>query len=487
MNIEANITKMALLGLNSSVDNLDIFPTIVKQCIDTNQASYKQFLDGLSIYSAYIEAGEELHKIDNISKKPLIAPNEDKAYCTQEMLMLLDMIIEQKEYSFISFLPNFIKILKSKNQILPSKYYKELTKYDKESIEIFGKLGKWIYSLIDTQQTTTDLLSMKKAQRTKHFLHLLDSGDEKNTILFLQTLFEAITPSERVGYINELINRQIYISSYIEFLDDFIQNNPKKSKNLYPLLVKLKLLDTNSKLFEEYFENIFCKIWQKQNDKYLLIEPQDLTQLLSKLEFFTTLDETLEFVLYITPISKWLDMMQIDYIQFLTEFKYAKNRYKKEEILQCWLNQAILKKDKVLLYSLIDIDIHIADTKLLKIFDNNEIFTFLKKYFYIFSKNKISLIDIVTQHPIMQQSWSSNFSITYLKGFFATERYPYNAKRWSKAIYTIAPYLHPDAMLWLEQKLKDIDRNSPLLDLKENFEQLHKLKNMYEIIKIQEG
>jgi hypothetical protein len=488
MKIPQEILKTALLGLNNQKFVHTLFPEDINSCLDTNQAPHKQFLDALSLYSAYIQAGYKLSQVKNISKDIPKAPQEYKKYCSEDMLILLDMILDQREYALISFYPLFLQILKTQNQILPAHYFAKISLLDKNTLEAFGEMGKWIALFLDenTNQTQIDYLSMTKVQRIKFYESLLDSGDTKSAILFLQNLFDAVTPSQRVEYIQMLIDRNIYSKEFIEFFELFVQNNPKKSKKLQPLLIKLKLLDTQSQMFQEYFEKYFSKIWIKTKTAYRLLDSGEMLSILSQLEFFTTLDESLEFVLQIVPISKWLDMMQIDSMQFLTMFQYAKITYQKEQIFQGWLHQAIYTKDKSLLYNLIDINIPIINTKFIDIFTQEEVFEFVKSHLRFFTKNKISLIRLIQQHTILHQPWSKSFSIAILNELFATQKYS-TPKKWTETIYILAPYLHMDAIQWLEENLNTSETNTPLYNLKENFVELKKLKVMYEQINNKKG
>ena len=176
-------------------------------------------------------------------------------------------------------------------------------------------------------------------------------------------------------------------------------------------------------------------------------------------------------------------MMGTERQVFLKEVKKSKTTYRKEKLFEAWMEQAILKKDKALLADLLELKIPIPNSGIIETFEGEEVFDFVQNNCKLFVQERIALIDMFTVHTVFHQPWRSSFSLAILKELIEGKAYFYK-KEWTKAIWTIAPYLHMDGMLWMEKTLKDSKLPSELEDLEENFGEIMKMKKLFKKINI---
>ena len=484
MMIEQNILKIALLGTNNYQFDKHIFSEEIQQFLQEGRGKEQSYLDGISLYCAYYDAGIKLDKIENISKEIPMSPQEKLPLCSKEIETLLKMILLEGNGSFISFFPSFIKLVNRKEVILPSKYFSKISTPNIETVKAFGERAKWIKSLKSGVlfDKGIDYLSMKKAERDRFFTSLVIAKDEEGIGLFLEEIFDASTPAERLKY-TRLVEVQSEASlTAIQFFEKYMNDKPEKCRNIKKNIYSLKLRDTNSELFEQLYQEVFSKIWIKKWVNYTLLNGKELDELFSSLPFSSTLDESLEFILYVTPIERWLMMMELEQLEFLKRVKKLKTTYRKENFFNGWMQQAIERKDKALFYDLLALKVPIPSSRIVDIFEGDELFTFILNNFNLLKSEKLALVNVVRVHPQFHQDWNSKFSIAFIKELIESKTYYYK-KEWTRAIWTIAPYLHIDGMDWLDQKLKSSKLSSDFDDLEENFGTIIKIKELFNQIK----
>ena len=484
MMIEQNILKTALLGTNNYSFDKDIFSNEIQPFINENCTREACYLDGLTLYLAYYKAGIKLDKIENISNEIPTAPKEQFPLCSVEIENLLKMMLLEGSGSFISFFPNFIALVNKKEVVLPSKYFSKIATPNIDTINAFGERAKWIKSLekgvlFDKE---IDYLSMKKIERDKYFTSLIIAKDEEQIKLFLEALFDALTPAERLKYIRLVEVQNEASITAIAFFENYMNEKPEKCRNIKKNIYRLKLRDIKSEFFEQLYRDIFSKIWIKKRVNYTLLDGKELDELFCSLPFYTTIDESLEFILYITPIERWLTMMELEQLEFLKRVKKLKTTYIKENFFKAWMQQAIERKDKVLFYDLLELKVPIQNSGFVDIFERDELFTFILNNFNFLKSEKLALVDMVRVHPQFHQDWSSAFSVAFIKELIEGKTYYYK-KEWTKAIWTIAPYLHMDGMDWLDKQLKSSKLASDFDDLEENFGTIMKIKELFNEIK----
>jgi len=481
--MEQEIVKTALLGTGNYPFEPKIFPTDIQESLTETKNREINYLNALTLYKAYLEAGVTLEQVENISEHIPLAPDEILPLCSEEMVDFLRLILLENEGSWISFFPNFIDIVLEEKVILPSKYFSKIEQPTEKTIEAFGEKAKWIHSLKEiVADKEIDYLSLKKAQRYKYFTDLVYKNNEEESIAFLEELFDASTPSERLRYMKVIEVKTEGAIKVIEFFDDYIKNNPSKSKNLKATQIKIKLNEKNSSLFESYYQEVFSKIWINKDKSYVLLEQEELDKLLKPLAFFTTTDETLEFILELTPIEYWLKMMDIKSKDFLEKVKNSKITYRKERFFEGWMRQAMKKRDEALLYELLALNVPIPHAGVINVFEEDKIFDFVEQYANYFVQEQISLIEMFKTDSTFHTEWTRSFSFAILKELIEGKTYYYK-REWTKAIWTIAAYLHMDAMVWLEQKLKEPQCSSDFEDLEEHFGEIMKMKILFEKIK----
>jgi hypothetical protein len=475
--MEQNIVKTALLGTANSKFDISVFP---KDIVDVLKDIDFSYLDALSLYTSYIDGGKRLDKIANISKNVQKPPKEELPICSSEMKEFLEMIISQDSSLTKVFLRELFKVVRRKGVVLPAEYIVDNPYISDSDIELFGKRGEWVKGYDRGSCEEIDYLSLKKGDRNQLFEELMDRADEDAILEFFVELIDALSPSERLQYVMRLEHTPLYFPKVIEFLYRYVDGK-KRFVKLSKVIYQLKLRDSNSPFFKERYDEYFSKIWVKKRVKYTLIEPKEFEQLCSSLEIYSDFDETIEFIFFITPVSYYLEMMDLDLGSFLDMLKRLKTYYNKEILFQSLLKQSILRRDRELFFALIDRKVPI-NSQFIYMFDGDELFDFIQKYMvnlniYDFS----SLKYMIKESKKFHKEWSREFSLKFIE-FVFKNIHQYKSE-WVEFISTISPYLDMSAMEWIENYLKKPKLANEFDDLVGSFATIYRVRKKFEEIK----
>jgi len=480
MSIEQDILKVAMLGTDSCAFDIEIFPQDIKDAFKDVDSAESSYLNALSLYKAYTDGGRRVKKLDGISQTVPKPPKEILPVCSSHKEEFLQMLLQEGADALESFLPKLVSIVQKQNEVLPAEYIFDIKNLDIDTIKAFGKRGEYVASHLGMGVVDSlEYMDMTKAQRFELFEDTIKKQDTSKILEFLRELFDAFSSAERLKYVKYIEAQHTIDKSIVEFLEERLQANPKRYKNIKTTIYKIKLKFKDSETVDKLFEEYFSKILIKKMISFSIIDAQEFEKLCGSLEFYSSVDESMEFVFYITPIKYWLDVFDMDLEKFLKRMKNLKTTYKTQEILKSLMKQAIDRKDKELFLALVDLKVDI-DSDFSYIFDEDELFEFVQRYIKVLDKSYIDLIDVIKKDKKFHQAWSEEFSMFFIKHI--VKNYRMYKKEWTKAIWVISPYLHISAMRWLEQRLKKPKLSSEFENLAENFSSIYKIKDKFEDI-----
>ncbi|HHH50328.1 MAG TPA: hypothetical protein ENK52_05055, partial [Saprospiraceae bacterium] len=430
-----SVIKTALLGTKTKKLDLNIFPEVIRENLDQTKETELLLLDALAMTDAYFSAGQELTNIDGLNNTIPICPDEDLPYCDAQAVKLLKLIFKEKNYSIISFLPLLIEKVNTHNTIFPPEFIQYIHPFINsqnatlkhirtETIQSFGKRGKWIFSLmkpIDNQSTTSEnsFLDLSKSERKEYFKQVLAEEKRTEALEFLEEIFPAETTANQKGYL-KIIGESITESDQdiLDFIGNYLDQNKSKSKGYESLLSLYEMLQINipsSKKFKAYYENIFSKIWKAKGffsafSGLKIKGKKELTVLFRPLESFNIsyyysdakklngIDQQLFYVLATVPADLWCKQLKCSKKELVKSFhqikRMEKSKFDKYSFTEALLANVNKFKDKELAVEIFkQFGMSGIGPHFLKMMSKEDAILFIEKYAKYFQNWDGNLID----------------------------------------------------------------------------------------------
>lgn len=528
-----NIIKTAMLGTNIKKVETGIFPDVVQEHLNLEKEGSELFLDGMSLTFGYMTGGDVLTKISGISDSIQQCPDEVLPYCNNRIVSALTLILKENRYALPTFLPLLIKLVNRREEIFPPEFITKfnplisgskspLRKYKLEAIQSLGERGKWIFSLKKKEtgiRVEKAILDLSKAERKKHFLGLLQTGDNQEVITFLEEVFQAETVASKKNYLSIIAP---YLSEkkqpILDYMDAIIKTDTAKSEAHQALAKYVDLLQIsmpNSEHFSSFFEGVFSQIWKQKKGVLakLGVKPKtdkELLEILSPLEKFPITDflfavchgeyaeqttglygdltagsvtEFLYFSFVIVPMENWCSLLDISkqkLVKLIHAIKISsESKSKKASFVEALVLNARRHRDVELareLYKLLGFGG--AGFNFLTLLPKEEAFKILAQNPQSLKNAGIDIMDFVIEHLGITEGWNENFTKVAIQS--CLEKYVNNRHQLRLALWRGAPFFHKKTHYFIPTL---IDQSSHSRNLQDDFDEIFTIKSAFDNIK----
>lgn len=455
MKYSQEIIRASLLGIKNSAVDLDIFPTQIQTHVDTSKVQEQQFLDALSLYTAYIQGGKELQKLPNMAQNIVTLPQEELSYCKEEIDDFLEQIIIYQRFSMDTFFNALIE--KIEGSLLPLEYVVRFEKLTQKQLQAFGKRAIWLDSLnkqtsIESLNQKSDYLVFNKNERKEHLNLLLEKGNFDELQLFLEEIFEAETAPSKLSYIQTLYEYPFSLDlKVLQPIKDYIDATTSTTKSHQKISMLYKQMSFIHKVdrdkLQALYEQYFSKIWNKTFLKINLKEPEEVENLLQGMDAFEfeNVDQAIEFIFTIVPVSWWCELLNWHVEQLLDYLFHMKSRYQKEHILTAMTTQIRREKNIELLQAFMkkQQQMRYIDYRYLTIIPQDEFIDFLIAHEQYLFHLEFHPAYVISYFKALRVAWGRELSKIFLQLVFHYSNYNQDLL---KNIWAVAPYIDSATM-----------------------------------------
>ena len=455
MKYPQEIVRTSLLGTKNSVVDFDIFPKELQTHLDTTQIKEQQFLDAISLYSAYLQGGNELKKLPNIAQNVVTLPKEELPYCTKEVNDFLEQMIVSQPFSMDTFFNALIE--KIEGSLLPLEYMLRFETLTPKQLKAFGNRAVWLDHLKRQSSSKNltqedDYLSLNKNQRNGYFKELLIHQDIEKAKKFLEEVFEGETPSGKLGYLQIIDNYPYTIErTLFEPIQNYIDATDSTSKSYQKITRFYKQLlfihDPKRTKIKDLYEKYFSDIWDKGVLKTKLKEPEALETLLQEIDAFNfdDSDEAMRFIFTVVPVEWWCKQLKWNLDQLLDYLLNMKNTYEKKQLISA-LSMQIKRNNNIdLLEAFLRIQKQngFINYTHLSIIPDDKIIAFLMDHEKYLFDLEFPPSKVISYFKALRTPWNRTLSKLFLKLVFHYSHYNQDLL---KNIWSVAPYIDTETM-----------------------------------------